>query len=116
MGQPTYLEKKTEVINTFKTNLANQIAKFHTHRNSSPTNKDELAGNALGALTKSSGIPTFTPAVSHIFTLMPAQALVLTQALASAQTPTLIPGLLGIYTDVKLAKITRLALELFIKS
>lgn len=71
--------------------------------------KDELAGDAPGAHTKSCGIPTPTSAVFCVPTPASAQTPALTQA------PTQVLGSPSLYIDADLQRATKLALDLFIK-
>ena len=78
-----------------------------TYHKLAPVDKDELAKNIS---TKGSSTPTLTPVVFCAPILAPPQVF----ALAQGSTSTL--GLSGRYTDEDLQKVTKLALEFFIKS
>lgn len=80
-------------------------------RNFPLISKDKLTEDALGALSKGSGIPNPIFAIFCTFTLTPAP----TQAVTPTQTFVLALSLPGMYIDVDLQKPTRLALEFFIK-
>lgn len=74
-----------------------------------PVGKDELAGGAPWAPTKSNSTPISIPAASWAPTPTPTQTPAPTQAFAQA------PGPPGLYMDADLQKATKLALDLFVK-
>ena len=71
--------------------------------------------NASGALTNDNGTSESISAVSHTPTPAPAQIPALAHAPTPTPAPASAPGLPGRYTDEDLQRVTKLALELFVK-